>query len=71
MAATPSNLTIPIDADLKAQAKSLFEELGLNLSTACNIFIRQSVREGRIPFEITLNRPSTKAADPAKTESKE
>ena len=47
-----------MDAELKAQADALFAELGMNLSTAFNIFIRQSLREGRIPFEITLNQPN-------------
>lgn len=67
MATNLSTLTIPIDPELKAQAKALFEELGLNMSSACNIFLRQAVREGRIPFEITLNCPPCK--DPASSES--
>ena len=41
-----------MDADLKAQADALFAELGMNLSTAFNIFVRQSLREGGIPFEV-------------------
>ena len=68
MATNLSTLTIPIDPELKAQAKALFEELGLNLSSACNIFLRQSVREGRIPFEITLNSPAGKNAAPSESE---
>ena len=39
---TTSNISIRIDADLKAAAEALFEELGMNLSTAFNIFVRQS-----------------------------
>lgn len=70
MATNLSTLTIPVDPELKAQAKALFEELGLNLSSACNIFLRQAVREGRIPFEIALNCPAgrnagTRSADPS------
>ena len=42
----------------KAQADALFSELGMNLSTAFNIFVRQSLREGGIPFEINLNQPN-------------
>ena len=49
---------IRMDSDLKAQADALFGELGMNLSTAFNIFVRQSIRDGGIPFEITLNQPS-------------
>lgn len=68
MAATPSNLTIPMDPELKAQAKALFDELGLSVSGACNIFLRQCVREGRIPFEITLNCPPCRNPAPSDTE---
>ena len=57
MAGTTTNISIRMDADLKAQADALFSELGMNLSTAFNIFVRQSLREGRIPFEISLDRP--------------
>ena len=48
-----SNVSFRIDSELKSQADSLFEQLGMNMTTAFNIFLRQSVREGRIPFEIT------------------
>lgn len=57
MAGTTTNISIRMDADLKAQADALFGELGMNLSTAFNIFVRQSLREGRIPFEISLDWP--------------
>ena len=50
MAASTTNISIRMDSDLKAQADALFGELGMNLSTAFNIFVRQSLREGRIPF---------------------
>lgn len=55
---TTTNINIRMDSDLKAQADALFGELGMNLSTAFNIFVRQSIRDGGIPFEITLNQPS-------------
>lgn len=42
-----------MDEDLKKEAESLFSELGLNMTTAVNIFVRQSLRQGGIPFEIT------------------
>jgi DNA-damage-inducible protein J len=53
-----TNISIRMDADLKTQADALFAELGMNLSTAFNIFVRQSIREGRIPFDISLNQPN-------------
>ena len=53
-----TNISILMDSDLKAQAEELFSELGMNLTTAFNIFVRQSLREGRIPFEISVNQPN-------------
>lgn len=53
-----TNISIRMDTELKAQADELFAELGMNLSTAFNIFVRQSLREGGIPFEIRTNRPN-------------
>jgi len=50
-----SNVSFRIDSELKEKADVLFSELGLNMTTAFNIFLRQSVRQGCIPFEITLN----------------
>ena len=52
------NISIRMDTDLKAQADALFAELGMNLSTAFNIFVRQSLREGGIPFEVKLKKPN-------------
>lgn len=58
MAGTTTNISIRMDSDLKSQADALFNELGMNISTAFNIFVRQSLREGRIPFDISLNQPN-------------
>ena len=52
-----TTIRIRMDSDLKAQADALFNELGMNISTAFSIFVRQSLREGKIPFEISLNQP--------------
>ena len=58
MAGTTTNIGIRMDSDLKAKADALFSELGMNLTTAFNIFVRQSIREGGIPFEISINQPN-------------
>ncbi len=58
MAANTTNISIRMDTNLKVQAEALFAELGMNLSTAFNIFVRQSLREGGIPFEIKLEQPN-------------
>ena len=49
-----TNLTIRIDKELKEQAELFFGELGLNMSSAFNIFVRQSLRQGKIPFELSI-----------------
>lgn len=51
--AMTSNINIRMDAELKAAAEELFSELGMNISTAFNIFVRQALREGGIPFIIS------------------
>lgn len=58
MAGNTTNISIRMDADLKAQADALFNELGMNLTTAFNIFVRQSLREGGIPFKVRLEQPN-------------
>ncbi|MBQ8804056.1 MAG: type II toxin-antitoxin system RelB/DinJ family antitoxin [Tyzzerella sp.] len=60
MANDTTNISIRMDSKLKKQADSLFEELGMNISTAFNIFVRQALREGRIPFDITIHNPNQK-----------
>ena len=52
------NVTFRVDENLKAQADALFADLGMSLSTAFNIFLRQSVREQQIPFAISRNIPN-------------
>ena len=51
MAAT-TNLNIRIDKDLKERADAVFSEMGMSLTTAFNIFVRQTLRQGKIPFDI-------------------
>ena len=53
-----TNISIRMDSDLKAQADALFSELGMNLSTAFNIFANAFVRNNGMPFPLTLNTPS-------------
>jgi len=46
------NVTIRLDKEIKEQAEQMFNGFGMNFSTAINIFIRQTLRQGKIPFEI-------------------
>lgn len=56
--------SISIDADVKAQAQELFADLGMDMSTAINVFLRQAIRDQRMPFDISMGVPNaeTKAA---------
>lgn len=56
--ANTTNLNIRIDEDLKRKAEAVFSELGLNMSTAINIFLRYSVRYGGIPFDLRIEKPN-------------
>jgi len=53
--AETTNLSIRIDKDLKEQADKVFNDMGMNMTTAFNIFIRQTLWQGKIPFEIYTN----------------
>lgn len=48
------NLTIRLDRKTKEQAMKLYEELGMSLSTAISIFLKQSIREKKMPFEVRI-----------------
>lgn len=50
-----SNVTIRIDDELKKQADEMFDELGMSFTTAVNVFVKQALREGALPFEVTLH----------------
>ena len=43
-------VTIRVDKDLKDRAESLFYRLGMNMTTALNVFLRKAVDEEAIPF---------------------
>lgn len=60
---TTTNINFKTDILLKKQAEALFNDLGMNMTTALNIFLRQAVRENRIPFEITRDVPAVSGMD--------
>ena len=55
---TTSSMNIRMDSDVKKQAEDLFSKLGINMTTAINIFLRQSIREHGIPFELKVDVPN-------------
>lgn len=48
-----TNVNIRMDEQLKKEAELLFKEIGLNMSAAVNMFVKQVIRQRKIPFEIT------------------
>lgn len=53
-----TNLNIRTEKETKAAAEKLFAELGITMTTAVNIFLKQSIRENGIPFSLHLNTPN-------------
>ena len=68
-----AQINIRMEDSVKEQGERLFNELGMNFSTAFNIFVRQALREGGMPFPITTKnsaKDSTKdSSDPFYSES--
>ena len=54
-----TNISIRMDTELKKQAETMLADMGLNMTTAMNLFLRQVVRQGRIPFEIATDIPNS------------
>lgn len=55
VAKNTTNLTIRLGSDLKKDCEALYAELGMSLSTAINVFLRQSLRKGGLPFDARLD----------------
>ena len=58
METTMNTISARIDSKLKTQAENLFNELGMNMSTAITVFLKQAIRLRKIPFEIALDSPN-------------
>ncbi len=56
--ANTTNFSVRMDSDIKKQCEALYGELGMNLTTAINVFLRQSLRVGGFPFDVRLNQPN-------------
>ena len=61
MATAPTQ--IRIDADIKKQATDLFDELGLDMSGAVNLFLHQCVLRGGLPFNVEMPHYSQRTLD--------
>lgn len=47
-----TNINVRVDSTLKQEAEALFNDLGLNMSSAINMFLRSAINHNGIPFEI-------------------
>lgn len=56
--ANTTNFSVRMDSDIKKQCENLYNELGMNLTTAINVFLRQSLRVGGFPFDVKLEQPN-------------
>jgi DNA-damage-inducible protein J len=56
-----TSITVRMDTELKKQAETLFDDMGLTMTTAITLFAKAVVRQNKIPFVI--------AADPFYSES--
>ncbi|MCD7860096.1 MAG: type II toxin-antitoxin system RelB/DinJ family antitoxin [Firmicutes bacterium] len=56
--ANSTNFSVRMDSDIKKQCEALYGELGMNLTTVINVFLRQSLRVGGFPFDVRLDQPN-------------
>jgi len=47
-------MTIRMEKEVKAQAQQIFSDLGMDMTTAINVFLRQAIRHNGFPFDVTL-----------------
>lgn len=55
-----ANLTITLDDEDKRGISEFCEQVGMSVSGLYNVFTKQVLREGRIPFEVAVDRPNRK-----------
>ena len=58
--ANTTNFSVRIDNNIKKQCEAMYGKLGIDLTTAINVFLRQSLRVGGFPFDVRLNKPKMK-----------
>ena len=52
------NYTCRLDTDVKAQSEAIYNAIGMNLTTAINVFLKESIRVGGFPFDVRLSKPN-------------
>lgn len=54
-----TSMTIRMDKEVKQQAQQIFSDLGMDMTTAVNVFLRQAIRHNGFPFEVKLDVPNS------------
>jgi len=65
-----ANINVRTDATLKVQAQQIFESIGLDLSTAVNLFLKQTVKANNLPFVVGVSNTHTEGNATAKRTSR-
>ena len=55
-----ADLTVELDDDLKKRSEALQDELGIDLTTAINVFLHKSIAVGGFPFDVRIEEPNKK-----------
>lgn len=56
--ANTTDFSVHVDSDIKKQCEAMYGELGIDLNTAINVFLRQSLNAGGFPFDVRLDQPN-------------
>jgi len=64
MAVPNTNINIRVDSDIKSKAQDVFMGLGLDMTSAINVFLRQAIRKNGIPFELANGKPASRRNPP-------
>lgn len=53
-----TSMNIRVEPEIKKQAQELFAALGMDMTTAVNIFLRQAISKNGLPFMVKLGNPN-------------
>ena len=53
-----TNFSVRLDNDLKKQSEAMYGQLGINLTTAINVFLLKSIAVGGFPFDVRMDEPN-------------
>ena len=53
-----STITVRVEDDIKKKASSIFKEIGMDMSTAINVYLKQVIRSNGIPFSVSADVPN-------------